>query len=402
MPKQRLLTPGPTEVPEAARLSMAGQVTHHRTPEFRSLMAEVVAGLKHVLATENDVLVLTSSGTGAMEAAVVNVVPRGGKAIVLESGKFAERWRKICEAFGIEVIRHEVPWGEAFEAGDVARLLEAHPDAVAVFATLMETSTGVGHDIQSIGRAVGASKALFVVDGISGVGAMECRTDAWGVDVLVVGAQKALMTPPGLAFLAVSPAAWRQIESIDRAAFYFDLPAYRKAMREHDTPYTPAIPLVRALAESLRRIRVEGIERVWARTKVLAEATRAGIEALGLRLVAARPADGMTAVYFPDGLDGKTLLGRLQERFGVKLAGGQGRLQGRILRIAHLGMVDELDILSTLAALELVLAETGQNVKLGAGVAAAGRVLAATSAAMVPYEVVNQGLVDSSGGRRML
>ena len=223
MAKQRLMTPGPTEVPEAALLSMARQVTHHRTPEFRGLLAEVFAGLKYVFATENDVLVLTSSGTGAMEAAVVNLVPQGGKAIVLESGKFAERWRKICEAFGIQVVRYEVPWGAAFEADEVARLLQEHPDAVAVFGTLLETSTGVGHDIEAIGRVVGPSKALLVVDGISGVGAMECRTDAWGIDVLAVGAQKALMTPPGLAFLAVSPAAWRQIESIRRPAFYFDL-----------------------------------------------------------------------------------------------------------------------------------------------------------------------------------
>ena len=376
MAKQRLLTPGPTEVPEAALLSMARQVTHHRTPEFRSLLAEVVANLKYVLVTKNDVLVLTSSGTGAMEAAVVNLAPRGGKAIVLESGKFAERWRKICEAFGINVVRYEVPWGEPFEATEVAKLLEQHPDAVAVFTTLLETSTGVGHDIQAIGRVVGPSKALLVVDGISGVGAMECRTDDWGIDILVVGAQKALMTPPGLAFLAVSPAAWKQIESISRPAFYFDLLAYRKAIKDSDTRYTPAIPLVKALAESLGTIRAAGIESIWARTKILAQAMRAGIEALGLKLVAARPADGMTAVYFPEGLDGKRFLERLQTRFGIKLAGGQGPLKGRIFRIAHMGLVDELDILSTLAAIELGLAEMGRDVKLGTGVAAASRVLA--------------------------
>jgi len=376
MAKQRLLTPGPTEIPEAALLSMARQVTHHRTAEFRGLLAEVFAGLKYVFDTQHDVLVLTSSGTGAMEAAVVNLVPRGGKAMVLESGKFAERWRKICEAFGIHVVRYEVPWGEPFEGAEVAKLLGQHPDVVAVFATLLETSTGVGHDIEAVGRVVGASKALLVVDGISGVGAMECRTDAWGIDVLVVGAQKALMTPPGLAFLAVSPAAWKQVESIPRPAFYFDLLAYRQALRESDTPYTPAIPLVKALAESLRTIRAAGIESIWARTKVLARAARSGIEALGLKLVAARPADGMTAVYFNEGFDGKRFLERLQSRFGVRLAGGQGPLKGRIFRIAHMGIVDELDILSTLAAIELVFAEMGQDVKLGVGVAAASRVFA--------------------------
>jgi serine---pyruvate transaminase len=376
VPKQRLFTPGPTEIPEAALLDMARQITHHRTTEFRALLSEVWAGLKYVLATENDVLLLTSSGTGAMEAAVVNLVPRGGKAIVLESGKFAERWRKICEVFGIEVVRYEVPWGEAFEAAEVARLLAQHPDAAAVFATLLETSTGVGHDIEAIGRVVGPSNALLVVDGISGVGAMECRTDAWGIDVLAVGAQKALMTPPGLAFLAVSAAAWKQIESISRPAFYFDLLAYRKALGESDTPYTPAIPLVKALAESLRTVRAAGIENIWRRTTVLARATRVGIEALGLKLVAARPADGMTAVYFPEGLDGKRFLERIQGRFGVKFAGGQGPLKGRIFRIAHMGLVDELDILATIAAIELTLAEMGRSVMLGSGVAAASTVFA--------------------------
>jgi serine---pyruvate transaminase len=387
-PKQRLLTPGPTEVPEAALLSMARQVTHHRTAAFRGLLAEVFSGLKHVFATENDVLVLTSSGTGAMEAAVVNLVPQGGKAIVLESGKFAERWRKICETFGIHVVRYEMPWGAGFEADELGRLLQEHPDTVAVFSTLLETSTGVGHDIEAIGRVVGPSKALLVVDGISGVGAMECRTDAWGIDVLVVGSQKALTTPPGLAFLAVSPAAWSQIESFRRPAFYFDLLAYRKALAESDTPYTPAISQVKALAESLRTIRATGIEQIWAWTSVLAKAMRAGIEALGLRLVAARPADGMTAVYFPDGLDGRALLERLETRFGIKLAGGQGPLKGRIFRMAHMGMVDELDVLSALAALELVLVEMRQDVKLGTGVAAAGRVLA--EAGKVEKEGINE------------
>ncbi|MCX7424348.1 MAG: aminotransferase class V-fold PLP-dependent enzyme [Planctomycetia bacterium] len=223
MPKYRLMTPGPTQVPEASLLRLAEQVTHHRTPEFRGLLAEVLDGLKYVFQTTGDVLLLTSSGTGAMEAAVASVVPRGGKAIVLESGKFSQRWRKLCERFGIEVVRHEIPWGEAFDAADVARLLAEHPDAVAVYATLSESSTGVGHDIEAIGRVVNPTGALLVVDGISGVGVMESRTDAWGIDLLVVGSQKALMVPPGLAFVAVSPKAWRQIESIEPQAFYFDL-----------------------------------------------------------------------------------------------------------------------------------------------------------------------------------
>jgi aspartate aminotransferase-like enzyme len=376
MRKYRLLTPGPTQVPEEALLAQARQIRHHRTEEFRTLLGEVLQGLKHVFQTAHDVLVLTSSGSGAMEAAVANLVPPGGKALVLESGKFSERWRLVCEAFGIAVVRYEVPWGKAFEAAEVARLLEQHPDVVAVYTTLSESSTGVGHDIEAIGRAVAGSKALLVVDAISGAGVMECRTDAWGVDVLVVGSQKALMGPPGLAFLAVSPAAWKQIESFRRPTFYFDLLAYRKALAAPDTPYTPAIPLVIALAESLRQIRREGVERIWARGKMLAAATRAGLATLGFRMVAERPADGLTAAYFPDGIDGKALLKRLESRFGLKLAGGQGPLKGKICRVAHMGLIDELDILSVLAAIELVLVEQGRPVALGSGVAAASRVIA--------------------------
>jgi aspartate aminotransferase-like enzyme len=359
-------------VPETALAAMSRQMIHHRTPQFRKILTEVFDGLKEVFATRNDVLILASSGTGGMEAAVVNLLPRGGKAIVLESGKFAERWRILCETFGIRTVRYEVPWGETFSPARVAELLREHSDATAVFSTLMETSTGVGHDIESIGRAVKENgNALFVVDGISGVGAMECRTDAWGIDVLVVGSQKALMTPPGLAFLAVSPAAWRQIESnVNRPAFYFDLLAYRKALQTSDTPYTPSIPLILALSESLKILRAEGTESIWAKTRLLGEAVRKGIEALGLKLTSAYPADGMTAAFFPQGIEGKAFLDRLEKRFGIKMAGGQGPWKGKIFRMAHFGMIDELEVLAALAALELLLVEFGIPVKTGSAVAA--------------------------------
>lgn len=378
MPRYRLLTPGPTQVPDEARQALARPVRHHRTEEFRQLFREIVAGLQYVFQTQHDVVVLSSSGTGAMEAAVSNLVPRGGKAIALESGKFSERWRLIGQRFGIHVVRYEVPWGEVFEPARVAELLNAHPDAVAVYTTLSESSTGVGHDIAGIGRVVAPSRALLVVDAISGAGAMECRTDAWGIDVLVVGSQKALMGPPGLAFLAVSPAAWQQIESLpDRPAYYFDLLAYRQALAAGETPFTPAISLLVGLAECLGQIRSEGIERRWARARLLGRATRAGVEALGLRLAARRPADGLTAVFFPEGLDGREFLRRLEARFGVKLAGGQGPWKGKIFRIAHLGVLDELDVLGAIAAMELVLFDMGYPVRLGAGVTAASQILAA-------------------------
>jgi len=381
MAKKRLMTPGPTQVPEQALLAMARQVTHHRTAEFRALFGEVVVGLKYVFQTVHDVAVLASSGTGGMEAAVVNLVPRGGKAIVLDAGVFARRWSDICRAYGIEVVRHEVPWGEAVDPKDVEQLLHKHPDAVAVFGTLMESSTGVAHDIQSIGHVVAASNALFVVDGISGAGVVECRTDEWGIDVLVVGSQKALMLPPGLAFLTASSAAWRQIETVQTRGFYFDLVLYRQKLHGDDgpeTPFTPAISLVAALAESLKLIRSEGIEKIWERAAKLSRATRAGIEALNLKVFASRPAAGLTAVHMPEGIDGAAFLKRLEQRFGVKLAGGQGQLKGKIFRLAHLGLLDEFDILGTLAAMELVLQEMGRPVTLGSAVAAAGRELVAS------------------------
>ncbi len=377
MLKKRLMTPGPTQVPEEALLTLAKQVAHHRTPEFVKLLAEVLDGLKYVFATKNDVIVLTSSGSGAMEAAMVNTVPRGGKCIVLDAGRFAQRWHEIAAAFGIEAIIHKVDWGQAVEADDVAALLKQHPDAVAVFGTLMESSTGVGHDVKAIGEVVRATKALYVVDAISGAAVMECRCDEWGVDVFVVGSQKALMLPPGLAFLSVSEKAWQQIGKVEQQAFYFDLKQYRKKIKDGpDTPFTPAHTLIAALAENLKLIKADGIEAIWSRAKTLSRATRAGLEAIGLEIFAARPADGLTAVKIPTDVNGSAFLKKLESRFGIKVAGGQAHLKGKIFRIAHMGIIDELDIISTLSAIELVLDELGRSVEFGAGCAAASRVLA--------------------------
>lgn len=377
MPKKRLMTPGPTQVPEEALLTLAKQVHHHRTPEFKQVFSEALEGLRDVFQTSGDVIVLSASGTGAMEAALVNAVPRGEKVIVLEAGRFAQRWGEIAKAFGHQVIRHQVEWGRTVDPDDVARLLAEHPDAKAVCATLMETSTGVGHDVESIGRIVSGSETLLLVDGISGCGVMECRTDAWGIDMLAVGSQKALMLPPGLAFLAVSKKAWQQIEQTSPQAFYFDLKAYRKKIAEGpDTPWTPAHTLIAALNETLKLIRAEGMPAVWQRGKRLARAIRAGIEAMGLELFAERPAEGVTAVRVPEGVDGGAMLKRLESQYGVKLAGGQAHLKGKIFRIAHLGIIDELDIVGTLFAIEQVLHEMGRPVELGAATAAASRVLA--------------------------
>lgn len=380
MARKRLLTPGPTMVPEEALLALAKSVGHHRTPEARQMLSQALEGLKDVFRTKNDVILLSSSGTGAMEAAVTNLIPRGGKAIVLEAGRFAQRWSEVCVAFGIEVVKHEVTWGEAINPDDVAALLEKHPDAVAVFGTLMETSTGVAHDIQAIGQVVAASKALFVVDGISGAGVQECRVDEWGVDILIVGSQKALMLPPGLAFVSVSEAAWKQIATVKPQAFYFNLAQYRKKLTDPDTPFTPAHTLIAALCETLKLIRAEGMEKVWKKANVMARACRAGLEAIGIEIFAQRPADGVTAAKFPAGIDEKAFMSKVEKKYGCKMAGGQSHLKGKVFRIAHMGIVDELDIVGVLFAVEMSLHELGYRVELGSAVRAASQVFAETHA----------------------
>ena len=375
MRKPRLMTPGPAPVPEDVLLAMARPLIHHRSDEAKGWNDEVAAGLRYVFQTEHDVLILTASGTGAMEAAVVNTVPRGGKAIVLDAGWFASRWGVIARTFGIEVVTVRTEWGRPVDPFVVARALADHPDAAAVFGTLSETSTGTGHPVAAIGRIVASTPALFVVDGISGVGAMECRTDAWGIDVLCVGSQKALMMPPGLAFVAVSPKAWGRIDAFDSPSYYFNLKAARKSAGESLTPYTPAHTLIAGLRVALDRIRAEGIEQVWARHDRMSRACRAGVEALGLELFSERPAEGMTVFRVPDGLTDSAIRAGLADRFGITTIGGQDRLKGQIVRVGHMGYLDEVDVVAALAALELVLHDLGHPVAPGAAVTAAQRVL---------------------------
>src|ERR1700722_14772461 len=262
MRKPRLMTPGPAMVPEDVLLELARPVIHHRSAEAKDVITEVAADLKEVFQTKNDVLILTASGTGAMEAAVVNAVPPGGKALVLNAGHFAARWANLCKAFRLNYVSLDTEWGQPVDPVRVAEALAQNPDTTCVFGTLSETSTGTGHPIEAIGRVVAKTPALFAVDGISGVGAMECRTDEWGIDLLCVGSQKALMIPPGLAFVAVSPKAWARIDAFDSHSYYVNLKAARKKMKEFDTPYTPAHTLIQALGEDRERLKEEGIEKV--------------------------------------------------------------------------------------------------------------------------------------------
>ena len=375
--KKRLLTPGPTPVPEETLLELAKPVTFHRTPEFRQVLAEVLADLQYVFRTRNPVIPLTSSGTGGLEAAVANCLPRGSKAICLIAGRFGERWRNICKAFGVEVVSVEVPSGQAVQPEQLQKALAAHPDAVAVTSTLSETSTGVGHDIAAFGKIVAATPTLLLVDAISGLGAMECRTDEWQIDLCVTGSQKALMLPPGLAFVSDSDKAWRQIDrNPDPRSFYFDLKKYRAKLKDPDTPFTPAHTLLRALRVSLQRIRAEGIENAWSRHAKMAAAARAGFRALGLELFAHPPAEGLTVAAVPAGIDGQELLKRLEQKYRLKLAGGQDTLKGKIIRLAHMGHMDYFDVLAALAGIELVLLELGHTLEPGTAVAAAQRAFA--------------------------
>jgi aspartate aminotransferase-like enzyme len=374
--KQRLMTPGPTPVPEDTLLEMAQPVFYHRGPQFRQILAEVTEDLQYVFCTKHPVLTLTASGTGGMEAAIANTLPAGSKAICLISGRFGERWRNLCKAFGVEVVGVSVALGQSVPPDHLAAALAQHPDAAAVCATLSETSTGARNDLATFGRLVAPTKALLLVDSISGLGVMECRTDTWYIDVNVTGSQKALMMPPGLAFVSVSEKAWKRIDANPQRGFYFDLRKYRDTLKTTDTPFTPAHTMVRALRVSLKKLRAEGIENVWERHGRVAAATRAGVRALGLELFPAQPADGLTVFKVPEGLDGVELLARLEKKYGVKLAGGQDSLKGKICRLAHMGYIDQWDVLAAIGALELVLLTMGHAVKPGAGVTAFQQVLA--------------------------
>ena len=375
--KPRLFTPGPTPVPEDTLLELARPVTYHRAAEAKAILAEVSEDLKYVFQTRQPVFTLTSSGTGGMEAAVSSCLAPGEKVILLTAGRWGERWRGILKAHGANVVAVEVPYGKAVTPDQLADALGKNPDAKAVFATLSETSTGVGHDLAAFGKLVAGTDALLIVDGISGLGAMECRMDAWNIDVCVTGSQKALMLPPGLAFVSASEKAWKKIDATPVRNFYFDLRRYRKSYAESDTPFTPANTLIKAQRASLKRIRAEGIENLWARHARIAAACRAGVTGMGLEVFAERPNNALTVITVPAGVDGSGVLKKLEKGYGFKLADGQDTLKGKIWRLSHMGYTDAFEVLGAVSALELVLGESGFKLDPGAGVAAFQKAFAA-------------------------
>jgi len=377
MEKKYLFSPGPTMLPPEVLLKMAEPIMHHREPEFEKIFAEIREGLKYLFQTKNEVLIFTSSGTGAMEGAVSNILSKGDKAIVVRGGKFGERWGEICKAYGIEFIPIDVAWGKAVDPKRIKELLESDPSIRAVYTQASETSTGVKHPIQEVADLVKRYEdRVIVVDAITGIGVFNIPTDAWGLDVVISGSQKALMLPPGLSFAALSDKAWKFVERSSLPKYYFDFKKELKNTKKNQSSYTPAISLFVGLRESLHMIRKEGLEAVFRRHEKLAEATRRAVKALGLELYAPdSPSNAVTAVKIPDGIDGEKLKDLFFEKFGITVAGGQDRVKGKIIRIAHLGYYERLDMVMVISALEMLLKGMGYAFELGAGVKAAEEIL---------------------------
>ncbi len=370
MEKKYLFSPGPTMLPPEVLLKMAEPIMHHREPAFEKIFAEIREGLKYLFQTKNEVLVFTSSGTGAMEGAVSNILSREDKALVIRGGKFGERWGEICKAYGIEFIPIDVEWGKAVEPESIRKALESDPAIRAVYSQASETSTGVRHPIREIAEIVKRYEdKVIVVDAITGIGVFDIPTDEWGIDVVVSGSQKALMLPPGLAFAALSEKAWKLVERSNLPKYYFDFKKELKSTKKNQSSYTPAISLFVGLRESLNMIRKEGLEALFRRHEKLARATREAVKALGLGLYAPdSPSNAVTAVKIPEGIDGERLKDLFFERFGITVAEGQDRAKGKIIRIAHLGYYGRLDMVMVISALEMLLKEMGHRFELGAGV----------------------------------
>src|SRR5271157_1276631 len=370
--KQRLLTPGPTPLyPPALHAMMASDI-HHRTEDFRRVYRSCLADLKEVMATANDVLIFAASGTGAMDASVSNLFSRGDKVIVCCAGKFGERWAEIAKAYGLDANVLTVPYGQAVSPAQVAAALAAEPAAKAVFVQASETSTGAAHDVRAMAAAIAKTPAVFIVDAITGLGTMPLDIDGWGLDVVIGGSQKAFMIPPGLAFLSVSPKAWKLAETATLPHYYFNLKKEKKSGDAGESSWTPSTALILALAEALRYVKQIGMDKLIRNAQLLAEATRAAVLKLGLELFApGSPGSSVTAVKASAGFDSGVIVKEFRAHFGAIIANGQGSMKGRIFRIAHLGYFDFMDLFAVIAGLELILKANGLPVEFGAGVAAA-------------------------------
>ena len=375
--KYLLFAPGPSPIPPNVLLAMAEPIIHHRAPAYIKVLEEVREGLKYVFQTKNEVLLFASSGTGAMEGAVTNTLCAGDKALVVQSGKFGERWANICKAYGVHAKIIHVEWGKAVDPDLIKKALDVEPSLRAVMIQASETSTGVMHPVREIAEIVKKhDNTILIVDAITGLGVFDLPTDKWGLDVLVGGSQKAMMLPPGLAFAALTDKAWGFVEKATLPRFYFDFKRELKNIKDNQSAWTPAVSLVVGLREVLRMIKEEGLENVFARTDRMARATREAMKALGLALFAPdSPSNAVTAVVAPPGVDGQKVVKVLREKHNITIAGGQDQAKGKIFRIAHFGYMDTYDIVTAVAAVEMTLKELGYAVELGRGVKAALEVL---------------------------
>lgn len=367
------MTPGPTSIPENISSIFARPIIHHRTPAFQHVFEDVKSKLKYLFQTQQDVLLLSCSGTGAMDAAVSNLFKKGDTVITINVGKFGERWTKIAQTYGLNPVEILGEAGESVELDQVQEAIKTHPHARAILFQASETSTGVKLPTREICQLAQAAKMISVCDAITACGVFELPMDEWGIDVLITGSQKALMIPPGLAMIALSEKAWAMTETSDLPHFYFDLAKERKGLPKNQTAWTPAISLIQGLQESLRMIEEEGLENVFKRHDLLARATRNAVHALGLELLAKKhPSNAVTAVKIPAAIaDGKAVPKLMRDKYGVTIVGGQDELEGKIIRLSHFGYCDKFDITTAISALELVLNELGHRVEFGKGVGAA-------------------------------
>ncbi len=377
MLKKYLITPGPVSVPEQVLLDMARPMIHHRTPEFEEIFKEARNGLKKVFKTEQEPLILASSGTGAMESAVINTLNQGDKVLVINGGKFGERWIKICQAYGINAESITIEWGRSVNPADVKAFLDKNPDTKAVFVQGSETSSTVYHPVKELAAITkDMPETLLIVDGITSAGVHDTRFDEWGIDILITGSQKAFMLPPGLAFITLSQKAWNMVEKSTLPKFYFNLKTELKNQLKNTTAWTAGVSLIIGLKTVLSMMEKEGIDNVFKRHSINAEATRTAVKALGLKLLAQDiPSNAATGCFLPENIDGKAFVKYLRDKCGVSLAGGQDHLAGKILRISHLGYHDAFDTITAVSAIEMGLKKFGADIEFGKGVAAAQSVL---------------------------
>ncbi len=344
---------------------------HHRTEDFRKIYRSALSDLKEVMGTSHDVLLFAASGTGAMDATVSNLFSKGDKVIVCCAGKFGERWVDIAKAYGLDATVLSAPYGEVITPAQVEAALAQEPATKGVFVQASETSTGAAHDVEAMGRAIARTGAIFVVDAITGLGTMPLDIDGWGLDVLIGGSQKAFMIPPGLAFMSISPKAWKFSETATLPHFYFNLKKEKKSGDAGESSWTPATSLILALAEALRYVKQLGMPNLIENAQLLARGTRAAVQALGLELFSpGSPGSSVTAVKAPAGMDSGVIVKEFRNRFGAIIANGQGSMKGQIFRIAHLGYFDFADLFAVIAGLEIILHANGHPVKFGTGVAA--------------------------------